>query len=239
MPSLRHAPGIPGIQTRASGSIRMDDTTSSLTVFTMDLDDLRQRVETACEAIARVRARLHPLLEQILEVPLKVASAHDTGAIVAAEGEPSMAAEQPPATAAAPPQEGRARQETDPAVDRAERDQAFAALGQCIELVTALLPGLVSLTPEERRRMEANRPDKEAMDEFLENYVPPPRLPDTAPTAEELMVERARDLGRRSELIHRVQAAFQPLVKDLMRAHDLLNLRLGRFGVSAEPTGNN
>jgi hypothetical protein len=217
------------------------DTTSTLTVFTMELDDLRQRVETACEAIAQVRARLHPFLEEILspEAPPKAAAGDDTGAAVTAGGERPIApaAGPPPATAA--PREERAQREKESAADRGEREEAFAALGQCIELVTALLPGLVSLTPEERRRMEANRPDKEAMDEFLENYVPPERLPDTAPTAEELMVEQARELGQRSALIGKVQAAFKPLVNDLIRAHDLLNLRLGRFGTGAEPEGNN
>ena len=214
------------------------DTTSTLTVFTMELDELRQRVETACEAIAQVRARLHPFLEEMLSPgrPPKAAAGDDASGAATAGGERPMApaAGPPPTTAIS--REERAGQEKESA---SEREEAFAALGQCIELVTALLPGLVSLTPEERRRMEANKPDKEAMDEFLENYVPPERPPDTAPTAEEIMVEQARELGQRSALIGRVQAAFKPLVNDLVRVHDLLNLRLGRFGTIAEPEGNN
>lgn len=216
------------------------DTTSTLTVFTMEIDDLRQRVETACEAIAQVRARLHPFLEELLspKAPPKAAAGDEAGVALTAGGEhPAAATGEPPGTVA--PQKKRAQGEEESTADRSEREDAFVALGRCIELVTALLPGMVSLSPEERRRMEANKPDKEAMDEFLENYVPPERPPDTAPTAEELMVEHARELGQRSALIGKVQAAFKPLVNDLVRVHDLLNLRLGRFGSVAEPEGNN
>ncbi|HEX2573090.1 MAG TPA: hypothetical protein VH877_26315 [Polyangia bacterium] len=220
------------------------DTTSTLTVFTMEIDELRQRVETACETITRVRTRLRPHLKEMLSPMVQaMADADDDGENEDddedGEYEDDADLTEDAESLTASPEEG-AGESGDVTADPAEREEAFAALGECIELVTALLPGLVSLTPEERERMDANRPDVEAMDEFLENYVPPPRLPDTAPTAEELMVEEARELGQRSALIGKVRAAFEPLVHDLIRVHDLLNLRLGRFGVGTEPpAGNN
>ena len=205
-------------------------------IFDMELDDLRERAERACEAITRVHGILGPLLRGILhrEVqPLEDAVGKTDDAAAAKEGDkPAIAVED--ATEASPPQN-----EDAPPSEKVTLAQAFDALGEVLTLVTDLLPGLISLTPEERLRIQSTQLDPDAVQEFFDNYTPPPRLPDTAPTAEELQVEQARDLFERSRLISKVQEAFEPLLEDLQRAQRLLGLRLGRIGSSTPPAGNN
>jgi len=111
----------------------------------------------------------------------------------------------------------------------------LSGFNDALTLISTLLPGLVSLTPEHRMRLAATSSTQEDLRTLLNTLPVPPRASGAAPSPEERLLERVRDRMARSELLSAVGTALASLVENLESARQHINMRAG--APSRKPSG--
>ncbi len=198
------------IETAAASPAAPSEGEGTTSIFEMPLDELRERVDAACGLLEMLR-KLVPLTATI---PMR----YDE------KGQP---VEVPfdPATVDAAPDLVDAMGLRPPPADMQGLMDVFA---RGMHIVQGMLPGMRTLTDEERARLRERQVPIEDLRALVEEQAKavPPRVADSVLTQEQQIAQQLDVAVQRVELLHRVGEASRAFLHDMQHEQDKIALRL-------------